>query len=627
MKKPKKERKKFRITTLTALMLRFGILLFVLIYGAVILLTIYIARDVTRQWEEGFLRYAEDFYAYDKDGVISQSDMLEKCWFYEWGISPDYRLPTLRDFFTSTGPYSNSQRIPESFAFYDTGMYFDNPGISADSHVYIEYITEETWARGIEEPDGEVVLKDFEYAWSYSGMDAYKFQGYYDANGFFIPVYLAYYEQFNDHLFLQNIPTRDQQGMITWRLFFDNTADYDRELVTLYSKRINSKTFFRNADLGPVEANGKTYASVQEMAEIGDFGDFGFYRHYNLQETIMAQSFYFSNEQGESVKQTTVLRCYPLKLAMYELDKVYLIADIVFAISLALYYITLRRQLRDPLRRIIHVGEHFRPLNWGGRSRWQEVAALEDGYVQVQQTIHELRQENQQLRTALEYAQEAEVRRRELVSGITHDLKTPLAIIHSYAEGLDAGIAPEKQAEYLQTILSETERMDAMVLEMLDFSRLEAGKVTLATDQFSLLALTKRVFERLNLQLAEKNLTVHYEIVEDFLTTADEARIEQVVTNFATNAIKFSPEGGEIHLNIFQHTGKTMFTIANECENLPEETLERIWDSFYRADSSRTVKGTGLGLPIARAVIHLHQGTCEARNTSTGLEFRFTLPA
>jgi signal transduction histidine kinase len=168
--------------------------------------------------------------------------------------------------------------------------------------------------------------------------------------------------------------------------------------------------------------------------------------------------------------------------------------------------------------------------------------------------------------------------------------------------------------------------MDSMVLEMLDFSRLEAGKVTLATDQFSLLALTKRVFDRLNLQLQEKNLAVHFDIAEDFLTTADEARIEQVVTNFATNAIKFSPEGGEIHLNIFQHTGKTMFTIANQCENLPEETLERIWDSFYRADSSRTVKGTGLGLPIARAVIHLHRGTCEARNTSTGVEFRFMLP-
>ena len=618
MKKPKKEQKKFRITTLTALMLRFGILLFVLIYGAVAFLTIYFAQDLSRQWKSAFDYNAESYYPRNDDGILTRSDMLEKCWNYEYYVFAHLHRPTLRQ----DSPFS-SKSIPESFAFYDTGMYFDNPGISADTHVYMAYITEETWKQGILKPDGEVVLKDFEEPRGLSNVVAYKFKGYYE-DDFFVPVWVGYCQQFNEHLLLQNIPTRDQQGLVTWRLVFDHTANCDKELVTLYTERINSKLFFWGAhSLGPVEVYEETYDSAQDLAEKVAST---YYEDYDLRETIWIRTTHHKDEQGNDVRQTTVLRCYPLKLAIYELNTVYRITFCVYVIILVLYYITLRRQLRDPLRRIIHVGEHFRPLNWGGRSRWREVAQLEDGYELTQKTIHDLRQENQQLRTALEYAQEAEIRRRELVSGITHDLKTPLAIIHSYAEGLDAHIAPEKQTEYLQTILSETERMDAMVLEMLDFSRLEAGKVTLATDHFSLLALTKRVFDRLNLQLAEKNLTVHYDITDDFLTTADEARIEQVVTNFATNAIKFSPEGGEIHLNIFQHTGKTMFTIANECENLPEETLERIWDSFYRADSSRTVKGTGLGLPIARAVIHLHQGTCEARNTSTGVEFRFTLP-
>ncbi len=622
MKKPKKERKKFRISTLTALMLRFGILLFVLIYGAIAILTIYVCKDLTRQWEENFNLYAGHAISTKHDEYITQSEMLDRCWAYEWTTSAHYSLPTLRDLVSSSYDVQYGRDISYAFAFYDTGMYFDNPGISAETHVYINYITEETWSQGILKPDGEVVLKDFEEPRELSGVDAYKFKGYYE-DGFFVPVYLAYYEQFNDHLFVQNIPTRDQQGLVTWRLVFDNTADCDRELVTLYSEQIYSKIHFNDGNSGPVEANGKTYASVQEMAEIGDFPH---YRDYDLRETVFAQAIYHTDEQGNRVKQTTVMRCYPLKLAMYELDTFYRISFLVFVVILVLYYRTLRRQLRDPLRRIINAGNGLAPLNWDGRSRWREVAQLEDGYELTQKTIHDLRQENQQLRTALEYAQEAEVRRRDLVSGITHDLKTPLAIIHSYAEGLEAGIAPEKQSQYLQTILSETERMDTMVLEMLDFSRLEAGKVTLAADHFSILALTKRVFDRLNLQLQVKNLTVHYDIAEDFLTTADEARIEQVVTNFATNAIKFSPAGGEIHLNIFQHTGKTMFTIANACENLPEETLERIWDSFYRADSSRTVKGTGLGLPIVRAIIHLHRGTCEAHNTSTGVEFRFTLP-
>ena len=623
MKKPKKERKKFRISTLTALMLRFGILLFILIYGAIAILTIYVCKDLTRQWEENFNLYAGHAISTKHDEYITQSEMLDRCWAYEWTTSAHYSLPTLRDLVSSSYNVHYGRDISYAFAFYDTGMYFDNPGISAETHVYINYITEETWSNCILKPDGEVVLKDFEKPRGLSNVVAYKFKGYYE-DGFFVPVWAAYCQQFNAHLLLQNVPTRDQQGMVTWRLIFDHTANCEKELVTLYSEQIHSKIHINDGNSGgPVEANGRTYASVQEMAEIGDLS---YYRDYNFQETVFAQSISHVNEQGEPVKQTTVLRCYPLKLAMYELDTVYKISFLVFVGILVLYYLTLRRQMQTPLRRIITSGEDFRPLNWGGRSRWREVAQLEDGYELTQKTIHDLRQENQQLRTALEYAQEAEVRRRDLVSGITHDLKTPLAIIHSYAEGLEAGIAPEKQSQYLQTILDEADRMDGMVLEMLDFSRLEAGKVTLATDQFSLLALTKRVFDRLDLQLQEKNLAVHFDIAEDFLTTADESRIEQVVTNFATNAIKFSPEGGEIHLNIFQHTGKTMFTIANQCENLPEETLERIWDSFYRADSSRTVKGTGLGLPIARAVIHLHRGTCEARNTSTGVEFRFMLP-
>ncbi len=622
MKKPKKERKKFRISTITALMLRFGILLFLLLFLAMTILTVYVAKDLIHQWDVSFNRHAGYSFSPESATTITRGEMLEKCWDYTWGVSAHYYIPSPLEFISANYQYTYARETTYALAFFDTGMYFDPPGITADSHVYIDYITEETWSQGILEPDGQVVLKDYEHAWSYRGMDAYKFRGYYE-DGFFVPVYAVYYEQTNDHLFEQNIPTRDQQGRVTWRLIFDNTADCDRELITLYTTNVHRRLFYSTIDLGPVEAYGKTYDSVQDMAEKVAFGN---YQDYDLQETVLARTVYHKDEQGNDVRQTTVLRCYPLKLAIYELNTVYRITFCVYVIILALYYITLRRQLRDPLRRIINVGEHFRPLNWGGRSRWREIAQLEDGYELTQRTIHDLRQENQQLRTALEYAQEAEIRRRELVSGITHDLKTPLAIIHSYAEGLDAHIAPEKQAEYLQTILSETERMDAMVLEMLDFSRLEAGKVTLATDQFSLLALTKRVFDRLHLQLAEKNLTVHYDITDDFLTTADEARIEQVVTNFATNAIKFSPEGGEIHLNIFQHAGKTMFTIANDCENLPEETLERIWDSFYRADSSRTVKGTGLGLPIARAIIHLHRGTCEARNTSTGIEFRFTLP-
>jgi signal transduction histidine kinase len=116
--------------------------------------------------------------------------------------------------------------------------------------------------------------------------------------------------------------------------------------------------------------------------------------------------------------------------------------------------------------------------------------------------------------------------------------------------------------------------------------------------------------------------------------TADEGRITQAVTNLVSNAIKYSPRGGTVHLGVTREKNQTLFSIENESEPLSEEVLAKIWDSFYRADASRTEKGTGLGLSITKAIIELHGGTCQVRNTTThrendtitGVEFKFYLP-
>jgi signal transduction histidine kinase len=260
------------------------------------------------------------------------------------------------------------------------------------------------------------------------------------------------------------------------------------------------------------------------------------------------------------------------------------------------------------------------------KARWLEPRTLQENYEVMVDAHYRAKTELRQLQTALDYAQNAEIKRREMISNITHELKTPLAIIHSYAEGLKDGIAADKQEQYLNVILEESERMDGMVLEMLDLSRLEAGKVRLSSDRFSLLGLTRSIFDRLAPVSAEKNLQIEYYLVEEFDITADESRIGQVITNFATNAIKYTPEGGRIWIKVYRHREQTILCIENECAPLPDEALSKIWDSFYRAEASRTTKGTGLGLAIAKAIIELHGGTVSAQNTSTGVEFRCTLP-
>jgi signal transduction histidine kinase len=246
--------------------------------------------------------------------------------------------------------------------------------------------------------------------------------------------------------------------------------------------------------------------------------------------------------------------------------------------------------------------------------------------VDLQQQLQESQAEIRQLQTALEYAKDAESYRRRMISGLTHELKTPLAVIHSYAEGLQEGIAEEKKEQYLGVILEESEKMDAMVLQMLDLSRLEAGKVKLAADSFSLAALTRSVFDRMMPLAQEKGLTVRFTMPNECRLTADEGRITQVVTNLASNAIKYTPEGGEISVIVYRKNDTNVLCVENTCERLSQEALEKVFDSFYRGDAARTTEGTGLGLAIVKAIVEQHGGSCRAFNTPTGVQFQVILP-
>lgn len=182
-----------------------------------------------------------------------------------------------------------------------------------------------------------------------------------------------------------------------------------------------------------------------------------------------------------------------------------------------------------------------------------------------------------------------------------------------------------KRDKYLDVILSESERMDAMVLEMLDLSRLEAGKVKLSRDDFSLVELTRFAFEKLERSAEVKNLNIELNLPEDCIVSADEARISQVIENFVSNAIKYTPINGNIYVRIFAERSGTTFSIENDCEPLSCDALSKVWDTFYRTNEARSGGGTGLGLAIARSIIELHGGKCSAHNTKTGVEFRFTV--
>jgi len=324
----------------------------------------------------------------------------------------------------------------------------------------------------------------------------------------------------------------------------------------------------------------------------------------------------------------TAISGSPLRYAISELRNVYLIT-FIFA---CLLVITLRRLVK---RNLIQPLEAVNAGFTDGRQRimspddkplkWREPFDIIEHYTKTQDKLRADKNELTRLNTVLEYANKAERDRRQMTSNIAHELKTPLAVIHSYSEGLKERIAEDKREQYLAVIIAESERMDSMVIEMLDLSRLEAGKVKLARDEFSLSELVQSVFEKLDIVVDNEGLKVSYDFEENCIVDADEARINQAVTNLASNAVKYAPYGSAIHVKTFSERGKTGFSVENDSEPLTNEDLSKVWETFYRADNARTDEGAGLGLAIAKSIIDLHGGICYARNTKTGVEFGFVI--
>lgn len=217
--------------------------------------------------------------------------------------------------------------------------------------------------------------------------------------------------------------------------------------------------------------------------------------------------------------------------------------------------------------------------------------------------------------------QKIEKNRRDMTNAIGHDLKTPLSIIRTYSEGLKEQIAENKRDHYLSVIIDETDKMDDMVLEMLDLSKLEAKAYELKIENVNMNNIVKGVLRNNEDLVRDKVIILEYSEDKEWIIEADTKRIEQVVTNLVSNAISFTREGGKIAVKLCE--GKLL--VENECEHLSDEKKKLIWNAFYKDDASRqrgrTGAGTGLGLSIVKNIVELHHMTYGVENIEGGVQF------
>lgn len=312
---------------------------------------------------------------------------------------------------------------------------------------------------------------------------------------------------------------------------------------------------------------------------------------------------------------------------------VYLFMGTIFIILVLAYLLT--NMITKPLKRMKKTALRMADLDFSERCKVEsqdEIGSLANSLNILSDNLDgaltSLKSANEKLEEDIEKERQMEKMRKEFVASVSHELKTPVSVIEGYAEGIKDGIVDENdQGEYVDIIIDEAKKMGRLVTDMLDVSQMESGSFKLVKEKFYLDELVNDLIRKYAglMESAELKPDVHVE--NKVFVYADRRRLEQVITNFITNAAKYTDSRKYARISLTVEGCKAKFEIENSCEKIPEEELQKVWDIFYKIDKSGNKKfgGTGIGLAIVKNIMQLHGGGCGAENTEKGVRFYFTI--
>ena len=245
----------------------------------------------------------------------------------------------------------------------------------------------------------------------------------------------------------------------------------------------------------------------------------------------------------------------------------------------------------------------------------------------LEATIKELQKNNIELEKDIEEKSKIDEMRKQFISDVSHELKTPIALIQGYAEGLIENVNSDEESRkfYAEVILDETNKMDKLVKQLLELMKLEYGKREFDNEKFNINELINEVLRKCSVMINEKNIKVYFENKEPIYVYADEFYMDQIITNYLTNAIKHAEEvekETKIEIKVEKVSNKIRVSVFNTGENIPEEDLQRIWGRFYKLDSSRNRQdgGSGIGLALVKAIMNNYRNEYGVENKKNRVE-------
>ena len=294
------------------------------------------------------------------------------------------------------------------------------------------------------------------------------------------------------------------------------------------------------------------------------------------------------------------------------------------------------KRITDPIRELARLSDRMADLDFDAKytsGGSNEIGELGENFnrmsEKLESTISELKKANNSLQKDIEQKDKLEKMRNEFLGNVSHELKTPIALIQGYAEGLKEGVNEDAESRefYCDVIMDEASKMNQMVKNLLTLNQLEFGDEDIVFERFNLTALVKGVLQSMEIMADQAGAKIMLHTEEDIYAWADEFKVEQVVRNYVSNACHHVSGDMVIEVKMVQKDGKVRVSVFNTGNPIPEADAPHIWDKFYKVDKAHTREygGNGIGLSIVKAIMKSFNQEYGVKNYDNGVEFWFEL--
>lgn len=401
---------------------------------------------------------------------------------------------------------------------------------------------------------------------------------------------------------------------------------YNYDWSTIYSTKNSNETgdwikkiiFDKNADRDIIQRNDsytlqRSYNPAIQRSYVEIYGYFD-----NGYPFIMQIS-------TESIKENVMIS-----------NKFIQLAGIVVTIFAGIIVYFLANRYTKPISDITKIAESMSELNfdvkYNGKGKG-EIALLGNSInimsKKMEQNISELKSANLELQKDVEKKSQIDEMRREFLSNVSHELKTPIALIQGYAEGLKEGISddPESMDFYCEVIMDEANKMNMMVKKLLTLNQIECGNDKVNMERFNLDNLLKTVIKANDVRFGQNGISVSYDSPGVVHVWGDELQIEEVITNYISNAINHCDYDKKIRISLAIDGTNARVCVFNTGKPIPDDEIDKIWIKFYKVDKARTREygGNGIGLSIVKAIMDRYNKSYGVTNKDDGVEFWFEL--